>query len=80
MTNYKLSNIEGIKIFYREAGADDKPNFVLFHGFPSASHMFRELILQSSIKVQRLSKKIYQTLKSTLSTVATSHLKHTLSK
>ena len=46
MTNYKSINIQGIKIFYREAGAADKPNFVLFHGFPSASHMFRDLIPQ----------------------------------
>ena len=46
MTSYKSVDIQGIKIFYREAGAADKPNFVLFHGFPSASHMFRDLIPQ----------------------------------
>ncbi|MBR1397155.1 MAG: alpha/beta hydrolase [Selenomonadaceae bacterium] len=44
MTNYKSIDVQGINIFYREAGAIDKPNFVLFHGFPSASHMFRDLI------------------------------------
>jgi pimeloyl-ACP methyl ester carboxylesterase len=31
-------------VFYREAGASDAPALVLLHGFPSASHMFRELI------------------------------------
>ena len=46
MTNYKSVDVQGIKIFYREAGTIDKPNFVLFHGFPSASHMFRDLIPQ----------------------------------
>ena len=43
---YKDIKIDGIKIFYREAGNLDKPNFVLFHGFPSSSHMFRNLIPQ----------------------------------
>ena len=46
MVVYKSANVKDIKIFYREAGFVDKPNFVLFHGFPSASHMFRDLIPQ----------------------------------
>ena len=46
MVLYKDIKIDGIKIFYREAGNLDKPNFVLFHGFPSSSHMFRDLIPQ----------------------------------
>ena len=46
MTKYKFIDIQKIKIFYREAGSVDKPHFVLFHGFPSASHMFRDLIPQ----------------------------------
>ena len=37
-------NVHGVEIFYREDGDSSKPNFVLFHGFPSASHMFRDLI------------------------------------
>ena len=41
---YDKISIEGVKIFYREAGNLDKPNLILFHGFPSASHMFRNLI------------------------------------
>ena len=33
-----------IKVFYREAGSKDKPAILLLHGFPSSSHMFRELM------------------------------------
>lgn len=41
---YNYVNVNGIKIFYRECGTDDKPIMILFHGFPSSSHMFRELM------------------------------------
>ncbi len=44
MVKYHFTEIEGIRIFYREAGDSDKPVMLLFHGFPSASHMFRDLI------------------------------------
>jgi pimeloyl-ACP methyl ester carboxylesterase len=37
-------NVDGLKIFYRQAGAADAPALLLLHGFPSASHMFRDLI------------------------------------
>jgi pimeloyl-ACP methyl ester carboxylesterase len=43
-TTYKTQQVAGIKIFYREAGSPSKPTIVLLHGFPSSSHMFRELI------------------------------------
>lgn len=36
--------VEGIEIFYREAGPADAPVILLLHGFPSSSHMFRNLI------------------------------------
>jgi pimeloyl-ACP methyl ester carboxylesterase len=36
--------VDGLKIFYRESGAADAPVLLLLHGFPSASHMFRDLI------------------------------------
>lgn len=36
--------VDGINIFYRTAGKQSKPTLVLFHGFPSASHMFRDLM------------------------------------
>lgn len=41
---YGRKEIDGINIFYREAAQPDKPTLVLFHGFPSAGHMFRDLI------------------------------------
>jgi len=36
--------VHGLKIFYREAGADTSPAVLLLHGFPTSSHMFRNLI------------------------------------
>ncbi len=41
---YRSIKINGINIFYRECGNADKPTMILFHGFPSASHMFRNLM------------------------------------
>jgi pimeloyl-ACP methyl ester carboxylesterase len=41
---YRTADVDGLRAFYREAGASDAPTLVLLHGFPSASHMFRELI------------------------------------
>jgi pimeloyl-ACP methyl ester carboxylesterase len=41
---YRAVDVDGFKIFYREAGAADAPVILLLHGFPSASHMFRDLI------------------------------------
>ncbi len=46
MTNYHHTTINGLNVFYREAGATDAPAVVLLHGFPSSSHMFRDLIPQ----------------------------------
>ncbi len=46
MTTYQHADIDGHKIFYREAGSPTKPTIVLLHGFPSSSHMFRDLIPQ----------------------------------
>ena len=42
--NFKKADVDGFKVFYREAGAKDAPTILLLHGFPSASHMFRDLI------------------------------------
>jgi pimeloyl-ACP methyl ester carboxylesterase len=36
--------VDGLEIFYREAGCASKPTLLLLHGFPSSSHMFRDLI------------------------------------
>src|SRR6266581_5505558 len=50
MTTYHHANVRGLKIFYREAGPKDSPAIVLLHGFPSSSHMFRDLIPQLADK------------------------------
>src|ERR1041385_7529500 len=42
--SYRSVSVDGVSIFYREAGARSAPPIVLLHGFPSSSHMFRELI------------------------------------
>lgn len=41
---YRNQKVEGVNIFYREAGSTTRPTIVLLHGYPSSSHMFRELI------------------------------------
>ncbi len=43
---YRTEKIDGLDIFYREAGPKDAPSIVLLHGFPTSSHMFRDLIPQ----------------------------------
>jgi pimeloyl-ACP methyl ester carboxylesterase len=41
---YRYADVDGLKVFYREAGAADAPKLLLLHGFPSSSHMFRDLM------------------------------------
>ncbi len=41
---YATEQIDGMDIFYREAGTPGQPQLVLLHGFPTSSHMFRDLI------------------------------------
>jgi pimeloyl-ACP methyl ester carboxylesterase len=41
---YRTADVDGFKIFYREAGPSKGPKLLLLHGFPSSSHMFRDLI------------------------------------
>src|SRR5262249_45204577 len=43
--HYRTVQVEGLNIFYREAGSPDNQTILLLHGFPSSSHMFRDLIL-----------------------------------
>ena len=45
-TTYNSTDVNGMKVFYREAGRPDAPKLLLLHGFPSAGHMFRDLIPQ----------------------------------
>ncbi|GCE31950.1 hydrolase [Dictyobacter alpinus] len=44
MTTYRTVDVNGLSVFYREAGALTAPKLLLLHGFPSAGHMFRDLI------------------------------------
>ncbi|TDN58929.1 alpha/beta hydrolase [Paraburkholderia sp. BL10I2N1] len=41
---YRNADVDGFKVFYREAGRSGAPKLLLLHGFPSSSHMFRDLI------------------------------------
>jgi pimeloyl-ACP methyl ester carboxylesterase len=41
---YRTAEVDGFKVFYREAGNTATPRLLLLHGFPSAGHMFRDLI------------------------------------
>jgi pimeloyl-ACP methyl ester carboxylesterase len=42
--HYRKVNVDGFNVCYRQAGRADAPALLLLHGFPTASHMFRELI------------------------------------
>lgn len=44
VTHYRTASVDGIEIFYREAGPAQAPVVVLLHGFPTSSYMFRNLI------------------------------------
>ncbi len=44
MIRYQHATVDGHKIFYREAGSKTAPAILLLHGFPTSSHMFRNLI------------------------------------
>ncbi|MBS0560897.1 MAG: alpha/beta fold hydrolase, partial [Proteobacteria bacterium] len=44
VTHYRNATVEGVDLFYREAGPQNAPAVVLLHGFPTSSHMFRNLI------------------------------------
>ena len=44
VTHYRTIKVDGINLFYRQAGATSAPAVLLLHGFPTSSHMFRNLI------------------------------------
>lgn len=44
VTHHQTAKVDGVNIFYREAGPADAPVVLLLHGFPTSSHMFRNLI------------------------------------
>ena len=41
---YRVAEVDGFKVFYREAGNPAGPKLLLLHGFPTAGHMFRDLL------------------------------------
>src|SRR5271154_4089689 len=41
---FQKADVDGFNVFYREAGPKDGPTILLLHGFPTSSHMFRDLI------------------------------------
>jgi pimeloyl-ACP methyl ester carboxylesterase len=44
IVRFKTINIDGLEIFYREAGDPSKPTILFLHGFPSSSHMYRDIM------------------------------------
>ncbi|MGW3596810.1 alpha/beta fold hydrolase, partial [Streptomyces sp. NPDC005167] len=42
--HHRTATVNGLEVFYREAGDPKAPDVVLLHGFPTSSHMFRQLI------------------------------------
>jgi len=44
ITRYRTVEIDGVEIFYREAGSPEAPTLLLLHGYPTSSHMFRNLM------------------------------------
>src|SRR5450755_1562316 len=42
--HYQTVKVDGVDVFYRDAGPKDAPVLLLLHGFPTSSHMFRDLI------------------------------------
>nr|QKW93770.1 pimeloyl-ACP methyl ester carboxylesterase [Vitiosangium cumulatum] len=44
VTHHRTAQVDGVELFYREAGSADAPAVVLLHGFPTSSHMYRHLI------------------------------------
>ncbi len=49
-TLHKTVKVNGLNIFYREAGDVNKPTILLLHGYPTSSHMFRDLITDLSVR------------------------------
>ncbi|MGC2783931.1 MAG: alpha/beta hydrolase [Roseiarcus sp.] len=49
--HYRTAKVDGRNVFYREAGSQGLPKLLLLHGFPTAGHMFRDLIPQLADRV-----------------------------
>ena len=48
--SFRKADVEGFNIFYREAGPTDAQTLLLLHGFPSASHMFGDLVPRLAVR------------------------------
>lgn len=48
LTHYRTTQVDGLSIFYREAGPEDAPTLLLLHGLPSSSRMFQPLFARLS--------------------------------
>ena len=53
-TSFRTIETDGVQVFYREAGPVAAPVVFLLHGFPSSSHMFRELIPRLASKYRAI--------------------------
>lgn len=53
-TQYRTITIQNLEIFYREAGPKDAPTLLLLHGYPTSSHMFRNLMRDLADKYHTL--------------------------
>ena len=53
-TLHKTIKVDGLDIFYREAGSKTAPTILLLHGYPTSSHMFRNLIRDLSYQYHLL--------------------------
>lgn len=49
-TRYRNQKVGDVNIFYREAGSPNRPTIVLLHGYPSSSHMYRDLIPKLAVR------------------------------
>ena len=49
-STFHIVKVDGLDLFYREAGNPARPTIVLLHGFPSSSHMYRNLIPKLATK------------------------------
>ena len=49
-TLHRTVEVNGVNIFYREAGDTNNPTILLLHGYPTSSHMFRNLITDLSVR------------------------------
>ena len=62
-TRYQTATVDGLEVFYREAGDPSNPTSVLLHGFPSSSHMFRNLIAALSDQFHLIAPEIAQKMR-----------------